>query len=297
MEFLDGETLRSRIANTPLPLPQLLDIAVQICDALQTAHARGIVHRDVKPANIFITTSAHIKILDFGLAKLARERRATTPAAPSDTTLDLTLTRPGSLLGTLAYLSPEQARGEEVDARSDIFSFGIVLYEMTTGRRPFTGDTSTAVIHGLLHEAPVTPSKLNPGTPRGLERVVLKCLQKEPEARYQSVTELLVDLRALQQPRPHALAHAYVQLALAALLLTMAVIAVVVALNSSARRGAPEIVQRQVTANPMSDAIYTAAISGDGKQVAYAGLHGVHIRMLHTGEVHTIPLPPGFCFR
>src|SRR5579872_1601670 len=183
MEYLEGQSLKDRLARKPMDARELLNLAVQICDALSAAHARGIVHRDIKPANIFITRPTgsgqrgQIKILDFGLAKLGAEPRS----APADTGLDLdqtvslnALTRPGSVMGTLAYLSPEQARGEEVDSRTDIFSFGVVLYEMAAGTPAFHGKTSRELIGAILETAPVKPSALNPAIPRGLERIILK---------------------------------------------------------------------------------------------------------------------------
>lgn len=199
MEFLEGQSLRDRMGDKPAPIPELVDFALQICDALQAAHATGIVHRDVKPANIFVTTGGQIKILDFGLAKFGAERHAAPApiAQAAETVTGTTLTRPGSVMGTLKYLSPEQARGEEVDARTDIFSFGVVLYEMATGHPAFQGKTSGELIGSILHQTPVKPSALNPNVPAGLERIILKALEKDREARYQSAGELLVDLKAI----------------------------------------------------------------------------------------------------
>jgi len=204
MEFLEGQSLRDRIAGEPVPIPELLHFAVQICDALHAAHAKGIVHRDIKPANIFVLgeESGHpgqIKILDFGLAKLGAEPRSAAgaialPAMPGESARGNTLTRPGSLMGTLAYLSPEQARGEEVDARTDLYSFGVVLYQMATGRPAFHCETSEDLIGAILHEAPVKPSVLNPAVPPALEHIVLKALEKDRAVRYQRAEDLLADL-------------------------------------------------------------------------------------------------------
>jgi non-specific serine/threonine protein kinase len=205
MEFLDGRSLRERISGTPMAIPEVLDLAAQICDALQAAHAKGIVHRDIKPANIFVTNEGQVKILDFGLAKRSTEphRAAAVPPIPAEgmtATIKsgLSLTRPGSVMGTLAYLSPEQARGEDVDARTDLFSLGVVLYEMATGRPTFRGETSTELIGAILHQAPVKPSALNPAVPAALERIILKALEKERTARYQSAAELQADVQKLQ---------------------------------------------------------------------------------------------------
>ncbi len=171
MELLEGQSLNEHIADKPMAISELVDFAVQICDALKAAHAKGIIHRDIKPANIFVLPNGKIKILDFGLAKLVEESHsASTTAALTDTGTigSVTRTRPGRLMGTPAYLSPEQARGEEVDTRTDIFSFGLVLYEMATGRPTFRGQTSGELINAILRETPVRPSALNPAVPGSL---------------------------------------------------------------------------------------------------------------------------------
>ncbi len=201
MEFLEGQSLRDRIAGQPVPVAELLDLAVQIADALQAAHAKAIVHRDIKPANIFITASGQVKILDFGLAKLGTEPHHAAAESPETdrTVTGITLTRPGSVMGTLAYLSPEQARGEEVNALTDIFSFGVVLYQMATGRPAFRGETSGELIGAILHQTPVKPSTVNPALPASLERIILKALEKDRAARYQSAGDLRADLEAIQR--------------------------------------------------------------------------------------------------
>ena len=194
MEFLEGQTLRDRIAHTALPVPELLELAVQTCDALRAAHAKGIVHRDIKPANIFLTSSGQIKILDFGLAN-----KPEVLTNVDETNAGITLTRPGSVMGTLAYLSPEQARGDEVDVRTDVFSFGVVLYQMATGQPAFSGKSSAELIGAILHETPERPSALDPALPGALERIILKCLEKNLAVRYQSAGELLTDLEECRQ--------------------------------------------------------------------------------------------------
>jgi eukaryotic-like serine/threonine-protein kinase len=196
MELLEGQTLRERIARGAFKTDELLEIAIQIADALNAAHARSIIHRDIKPANIFIAQSGQVKILDFGLAKFSRERQES-----SETTLTAgeSLTGPGSAMGTIAYMSPEQARGEELDARSDLFSFGVVLYEMATGRQAFTGGTSHVIVDAILHKDPISPIRLIPELPGELERIINKALEKDRKLRYQSASDLRADLQRLKR--------------------------------------------------------------------------------------------------
>ncbi len=204
MEFLEGRTLKHRIQSRPLELESLLDFAIQISDALDAAHAKGIMHRDIKPANIFVTDRGQAKILDFGLAKLTPTRAASAteaqdPTMSTEGTGEENLTSPGVALGTVAYMSPEQARGLELDPRSDIFSLGIVLYEMSTGRQAFSGST-TAVIHdGILNRPPAPLGRLNPDAPAELERIVSKALEKDRDLRYQTAGELRSDLKRLKR--------------------------------------------------------------------------------------------------
>ncbi|MBZ5545429.1 MAG: protein kinase, partial [Acidobacteriia bacterium] len=204
MEYMDGQTLRHRIEGKPLKMETLLELAIQIVDALDAAHAQGIIHRDIKSSNIFISQRGQAKVLDFGLAKLvSRPRRVAEAvgvlAVDTAASTETHLTSPGTAVGTMAYMSPEQARGEDLDTRSDLFSFGVVLYEMATGALPFKGNTSAAVVGALLYEAPLSPLRLNVDVPPELEFICNKVLEKNRDLRYQTAGELLSDLKRLKR--------------------------------------------------------------------------------------------------
>src|SRR5437879_1693819 len=197
MELLDGDTLDRRILHQVLSVDAMLDLCIQVSDALDAAHHKGIVHRDIKPGNIFVTSSGRAKVLDFGLAKITKSSLAQTVGAPAATAAFIT--GPGSTVGTVAYMSPEQARGEELDGRSDLFSFGSVMYEMATGTIPFEGNTSAVIFHGILDKNPASPLDKNPSLPPKMGEIIQRALEKDVDLRYQSAAELRAELKRLKR--------------------------------------------------------------------------------------------------
>jgi serine/threonine protein kinase len=303
MELLEGETLRELISSAgpaSLKLDKILDIALQITDGLDSAHRKGIIHRDIKPANIFVTTQGQAKILDFGLAKLqGSETLESLPAASVDRTTtewnpNVTLTRTGVTIGTAGYMSPEQVRGEKLDARTDLFSFGMVLYEMATGQRAFQGDTPTVLGEAILTHTPPPVRQLNPKMPLSFEAITHKALAKDRAGRSQTAADIhaqLAKVRKEIEPRRPTTR----QLLFAAGLCALAAIVTAISWFSRSQSSPPlELKQRQLTANSSENAVVSGAISPDGASLAYSDRQGIHIKQLESGQIKTIPQPSEF---
>lgn len=309
MELLEGHTLRELIAekpspdkektstktSTPFQAQRLLSIAVQIAEGLGAAHAKGILHRDIKPANIFVTTHEQVKILDFGLAKLQESDAVDIQISDLGERQPkpdghLVLTRTGTTVGTAAYMSPEQVRGEKLDARSDLFSFGLVLYEMVTGRQAFGGPTAVAVQDAILHTTPIDVHELSSGVPAKLESIIHRALEKNRERRYGNASEMLADLEGLRKASYPKSRGARQPLAIAATVVVLAASALF--LRETRRPSSlPEIKLQQLTTNLSENPVRTGAISPDGKYLAYTDMRGIHIKVLATGETSTVPQP------
>ena len=305
MELLDGQTLRERILADPLRTEEVIEFGIQIADALDMAHKQGVIHRDIKPANLFVTRTGQVKILDFGIAKLEVEARlrhtgTTTGTATVTQTADETLTKSGATVGTLAYMSPEQARGQRLDGRSDIFALGVVLYEMATGKRAFFGDTTAVIFDQILNRAPESVMRLNPRVPTELERIIEKALEKDRELRYQTSSELRTDLRRLKRDlesgrvrlrtggRKRRIAFA------AAAALLLGVLAAGFPLGwygGSSTSGTLALQSRALTANAVTLPVLDAAISPDGKYLAYLDSTGVFVQLIGAGETHRLSFP------
>lgn len=322
MQLLEGKTLKELLdekhiqapeidlspsdRHQPLLLDQLLDLALQIADGLSVAHQRGIIHRDIKPANIFVTTQGQAKILDFGLAKLMRSEAvadsshnsATSTQVPNEGALgwgsNLFLSRTGIVMGTAGYMSPEQARGEKLDVRTDLFSFGLVLYEMATGHRAFEGKKGAALHAAILGETPTPARQLNSKLTRSLETLISRALEKRCDARYQSAAEIRRDLENVRQEVSRRAWRVWMTGAVVSAALLLAT-----AFFWGGKRGqvsfqgVPDLKLRQLTANSIENPVGSGAISADGKYLAYADLRGIHIKLIETGETKNVPQPEG----
>jgi eukaryotic-like serine/threonine-protein kinase len=317
MQHLEGVTLRERLAgldglprhaesggkNLPFLMPpfttdELLDLAIQIADGIEAAHQKGIIHRDIKPANIFITHRGEAKILDFGVAKLldvdeqvnssAGRNERDGDSVSGAATHSLSLTRTGIAMGTASYMSPEQVRAERLDTRTDLFSFGLVLYEMSTGQQAFAGNTAAVVHEAILRETPLSARQLNPKLPPKLEEVITKALEKDREARYQNASEIQADLSRLRRDHPPDRVWRMVVASLFAVL----VVASIIFVFSKRYTSLPtEPRLRQLTTNSTEDPVRTGAISPDGKFLAYADLRGIHVKLIETGDTKIVPQP------
>lgn len=301
MELLEGQTLASRIERGPLPTGELLEFAIQICDALEAAHGKGIIHRDIKPSNVFLTEHGQPKILDFGLAKRQdSDAQDYRPATPEDSppgqprNPEFTLTQTGAALGTAGYMSPEQIRGERLDARSDLFSFGLVLYEMATGQRAFNGENVAELQSAIIGHVAIPVRKLNPRLSAALERIIDKALEKDRLTRYQTAKELRADLQVLARKLESGRSLGRWVPASAAVLALL----IAGAIFWSGRRKQPQalaqIKLRQLTTNSWENSVKSGTISPDGKYLAYLDTQGMHVKDIEGGVTQVLATPEAF---
>jgi len=302
MQLLEGQTLRELIAaaspeKPPFAIEKMLDLAIQIADGLGAAHQKGIIHRDIKPANIFVTSQGQAKILDFGLAKLASaatvdgEELEQGPREGRD--VDLLLSRTGVAMGTAGYMSPEQVRGEKLDARTDLFSFGLVLYEMATGHRAFEGDTGPALHSAILTQTAVPVRQLNPKLPAKLGQVIAKALEKNRDARYQTVSDMRADLEILKhETERNPLRRWMVGSALVLALLIASALLWFARRQPTSTQTPPDIKFRQLTLNSSENPVRNGAISPNGKYLAYVDKLGMHVKDSGTGSIQDVKQPP-----
>src|SRR3984957_17038967 len=303
MELMEGNTLKHLISGQPMEIDTVLELGIQIAAALEVPHSKGILHRDIKPANIFVTKHGQAKVLDFGLAKLTVNEAGGATSAPT-LTMEENLTSPGTAIGTVAYMSPEQVRGKELDGRTDLFSFGAVLYEMCTGSLPFQGETSGVIFEAILNRAPVAAVRLNPRVPARLEEIINKALEKDREIRCQSAAELKADLKRLQRDSISGSAVHVTPAEVrqtsskkwqvgAAVVLAVVILAALAGWLGSRRGTQSKTAQaissaRRLTSNPTENPISVSAISPDGKYLAYSDRTGTYLRLVSTGEVHSL---------
>ena len=317
MEMLDGKSLDKYIARSPLEPQEFLALAIQIADALDAAHRKGIIHRDIKPANIFVTARDQIKVLDFGLAKLADENNLVSQDAGATATPTANLlTSPGTVVGTVAYMSPEQARGKELDTRTDLFSFGAVLYEMATGRCAFEGETSAVIFDAILNHEPASPRQVNLELPPKVEEIIGTAMEKDRDLRYQSAAEIGAELKRLKRrtqsgraapttgsavavsPTPIVRRAGRDSLVSNRWLLAVSVLCLVALagvltwiMRSRSSVEPSELKQKQLTSNSVGNAVANGAISPDGKYLAYVDQSGVHVQLIANGDTQTVSQP------
>jgi len=297
MEFLEGQTLEDHIGEKPLPLPELLELSIQISDALAAAHSRGIIHRDIKPSNIFVTIRGQAKILDFGLAKQQAESLREPHSADAEVdpqqTLDpnLTISRTGVAIGTARYMSPEQIRGEHLDPRTDLFSSGLVLYQMATGRRAFEGETLPALRDAILTKSPGAMRKLNPQLPAQFEAIVGKALEKNREARYQTALQMRADLDNLRsEVERKGLSRRWYIASIGSVVLVIAGLVLWWGKDHlSSPQVPPQVKFRQLTSNSSEDPVSSGSISPNGKYLAYVDNEGIHVKDIETAVTQAVP--------